>query len=377
MTFQSNMRFGKELKDLQLSDIQFLIDEKIDESQNLEYKQPTQDPQKDCDNIAEVIASFLNTDGGIIVYGISEKKDKEHRYPDKIMWSIFTKERLENLLVSRIQPWNEKIRIHRIENKGNPQEGIFIIEAPRSNNPPHMSNHVYHQRLNFQTKAMEHESVYRAFQTSWIRRRDISKNVIEPLYSEIKSNCGCIRNYRGTLSRKYDIVVENRSYLYDQLGSLIRHKIDEFYDKLEKYSSILCEVRKLTSRMINEELCRVKPDLKDFIRQHINEELFQINLSSKDVSGNIQTRKELYIEDILMKKRSLKKYLQSLFPFEKIIEIKPIIVTPRTELSKSELKDFWEGIKLQAKQNKIYLLMWKERSELLLLGKRILKEMKG
>jgi len=129
--------------------------------------------------------------------------------------------------------------------------------------------------------------------------------------------------------------------------------------------------------MINEELCRVKPDLKDFIRQHINEELFQINLSSKDVSGNIQTRKELYIEDILMKKRSLKKYLQSLFPFEKIIEIKPIIVTPRTELSKSELKDFWEGIKLQAKQNKIYLLMWKERSELLLLGKRILKEMKG
>jgi hypothetical protein len=47
MTNHSTLRFGKELKDLQLSDVQFLIDEKIDESQNLEYKQPSTEPKND------------------------------------------------------------------------------------------------------------------------------------------------------------------------------------------------------------------------------------------------------------------------------------------------------------------------------------------
>ena len=171
VTKHSLLRFGKELTDLRLSHVQFLIDEKIDESQTLEYKKPTNNPQKDCDNIAEVIASFLNTEGGIIVYGVSEIREKEHRYPDKIVWSSCAKEKFENLLLSRVQPWNEKISINRIENENNLQEGIFIIEVPKSNNPPHMSNYIYCQRLNYQTKPMEHESVYRVFQTSWIRRR--------------------------------------------------------------------------------------------------------------------------------------------------------------------------------------------------------------
>ena len=81
------------------------------------------------------------------------------------------KRKLENLLILKVQPWDEKINIRRIENENNHQEGIFIIEVPKSNNPPHMSNYIYCQRLNYQTKPMEHESVYRVFQTSWIRRR--------------------------------------------------------------------------------------------------------------------------------------------------------------------------------------------------------------
>jgi hypothetical protein len=374
----SLLRFGKELKDLLLGDIQFLIDEKIDESQNLEYKQPTQDHQKDCDNLAEVIAGFLNTDGGIIVYGVSEKKEKEHRYPDKIIWSICTKEKLENLLVSRVQPWDERIRMRRIENERNLQEGIFIIEVPKSNNPPHMSNYVYHQRLNFQTKPMEHESVYRVFQTSWIRRRDISKNVIEPLYAEIKSNCWCIKNYRGTLDGKYRQVVDDTTFLYDKLEPLIKQNIDEFYDRLEKYHFVLNEVNRLTSRMINEELCRVKPDLKDLVGQRMGEMRFYINLYLKDSEGNVDSRKGYYIEDILLKKKSLRKYLQSLVPFHKIVKIEPIIETPfQHTIDMTELKDFWEGLKVEVKQNSMYQLMWKERLELLSLGKTILKEMKG
>jgi hypothetical protein len=299
---QSNLRFGKDLKDLHLSDIQFLINEKIDESQNLDYTQPSSDPEKDCDGVAKEVSGFLNTDGGIVIYGVSERREEEHCYPDRIIWSTSTKEWFENMLDSRIQPWDERIRIRRIENEQNPTEGIFVIEVPKSNNPPHMFNHVYYQRLNFKARPMEHENVYRAFQTSWLRRRDISKNVIEPLYSEIKYNSERIRDFRDTSIGNYEFVILDSRFLFDQIDSLTRIKINEFYDRLEKYNNILCETRRLTSRMIADELCRVKPDLRELIQQHINETLFQINLVLKDANGNVQTRKEFYVDDILLKK---------------------------------------------------------------------------
>ena len=178
MTSQSKLRFGKELNKLNINDVKLLISNKIPESQNLEYKKPTNDPQKDCDALAVVISGFLNTEGGIILYGVSEEKFKDHRIPVSIEWSSNAKERIESLLVSRIQPLAERIRIHRIPKKGSITQGVFIIEVPKSTNPPHMSNYVYYQRLNFQTKPMEHQSVYRVFQTSWIRRRENHFNTL-------------------------------------------------------------------------------------------------------------------------------------------------------------------------------------------------------
>lgn len=169
MVNPSQLRFGKELEKLQINDILVLIQNKIDESQNLEYKEPSENLDKDCNSLAETISGFLNTDGGILLYGVSEKREGAHRYPTGIEWCSTAKERLENLLKSRIQPWEEKIKIRRIASKEKEQGGIFVIEIPKSNNPPHMYNYRYYQRLNFQTQPMSHQNVLRAFQTSWTR----------------------------------------------------------------------------------------------------------------------------------------------------------------------------------------------------------------
>lgn len=82
----SQLRFKKELENLRISDILSLIENKIDESQNLEYKEPSRNSDKDCNNLAETISGFLNTDGGIVLYGISEERDGDHRYPIDIKW---------------------------------------------------------------------------------------------------------------------------------------------------------------------------------------------------------------------------------------------------------------------------------------------------
>jgi hypothetical protein len=67
MVSQCKLRFGKGIGEIEIADFQLLINDKIDESQNLEYKKPTDEPQKDCDNLAEVISGFLNTEGGVIL----------------------------------------------------------------------------------------------------------------------------------------------------------------------------------------------------------------------------------------------------------------------------------------------------------------------
>lgn len=83
------------------------------------------------------------------------------------------------------------------------------------------------------------------------------------------------------------------------------------------------------------------------------------------ISGNLSQANGISIRVALLKKKPFKKYLQSLNPLQEITEIVPLIYNSTFKLSISELKDFWYGCKLNAKQNKLYLLMWKERRELL------------
>jgi len=262
-----------------------------------------------------------------------------------------------------------------VPDEKNPVEAVYVIEVPKSNNPPHMCNNIYYQRHNFQNKPMPHESVYRAFQTSWTRRRDIIKYVIEPLYSEIKSNFENIRNYNSIVTRKFEYVTQNRRFIFDLLEMSERKKIEKLYNRLGMYQGILFQVYKYTTKLMNEELGKLKPNMHEVLTQRINEENFLINLCLKDASGNIEHAECISIRDALLKKMSLKKYLRSLYPLQEIIDIIPIINNSYNKLSIEELKDLWNCCKSNVKQNGLYLSMWKERAELLELSKKILKEL--
>lgn len=376
MVTPSLLRFGRELEKLQLSDIEALIQAKIDESQNLEYKEPSNDLEKDCNNIAEGISGFLNTDGGILIYGVSEIKEGDHRYPTDTKWCSATKERLEGLLVSRIYPWEEQIKIKRIQSEENKQNGIFVIEVPKSSNPPHMYDYRYYQRLNFRTLPMTHQSVLRAFQTSWIRRRDLQTNVIEPLYSEIKTNCEKIKKYERGVDTEYQDSLVGTRYLYDQIEPSLQKKIEEFYERMNGLNRFFdWAADKIATMIINEELCRhhIQEELVEWVTRHMGTVNLDANVFVKDASGITKEVRDT-LNGALLQKTTVLSYLQTKYHYETVVEFKPVIRTSGGyyDLDKSEFAELWKDCVSSAEKNETYRFIWDEIPKLLSLGEEIL-----
>ena len=90
-----------------LEDIQKLIESKIEESLTLEYKGELDKNNKE---MAKDISAFANTSGGVIIYGIEEKGN----VPRSIRWTDadHTKERIENIILSNIQPQIRDVTIN-------------------------------------------------------------------------------------------------------------------------------------------------------------------------------------------------------------------------------------------------------------------------
>ena len=141
----SEVYFSKPINDVTLEDIQNLIDRQEMENNTLEY---TEIPKKPSHNeLTREILAFLNTRGGFVIFGVSERN---HKYPYKITWGTFSKEDLVRNLYNKVIPWYENIEICPIENPENKEDRIFIIEIPKSPNLPHVGSEKYWYRNVFE-----------------------------------------------------------------------------------------------------------------------------------------------------------------------------------------------------------------------------------
>jgi len=384
MVNQCKSRFGKEIEELNESDIAILIDNKVDESHNLEYTEPSQNVDKDCNELAKMISGFLNTGGGIIVYGVSEGRKNDHRYPTNLKWIDLSKERLENILVSRVQPWNEKVRIKRVENRANNQEGIFVIEAPKGDNPPHMANYIYFQRLNFQTTPMPHENVFKTFQTSWLSKRELYQNIIQPLYSEIYLNCEELTKYKALepFEEEYSQIINTDRYLYDQIDPSLQQNIDDFYSRTKELHKMLGWVgRRIAIKIINEELWKALLKLKQLrkkVSTQSDYDQLKVRIKAKDPSGSKQNI-EISISEALLQRNTITEFVKcKLHELEyELVEITPFVqaASDKTDLADFIFNEVWERSAKRATKHPRYLNFWDELPKTLKLGKQILEKM--
>ncbi|KRW90642.1 hypothetical protein SD51_13655 [Alicyclobacillus tengchongensis] len=130
---------GKPLSDITAEDIFRLIKEEVPASRTLDYKLELTEDNKEL--LADIIA-FANTDGGIIVYGIEEKKEngKNTGVPFDVtgLTNVITdqvSQRIENVLRDNVEPRLQNVEVRSLNVN---EKVVLLVGVPRSLFAPHM-----------------------------------------------------------------------------------------------------------------------------------------------------------------------------------------------------------------------------------------------
>jgi hypothetical protein len=135
-----------------IDDIDRLISDQVQESLHLDYK--ASQAITDFDELAKDVSAFANSDGGMIIYGVLEKDHLPVAKDGGIDHQKYNRERIENIITSRIFPRIDDLLISQIPLSNS--TSIFAIKVPKSFRAPHQApNKKYHKRFNFKSEAME------------------------------------------------------------------------------------------------------------------------------------------------------------------------------------------------------------------------------
>ncbi|TDP61044.1 AlbA family DNA-binding domain-containing protein [Flavobacterium dankookense] len=162
-------------------DILEIINSRLEESINIEFKNANalSNDKNVKKEISKDITAFANSDGGIIFYGIDEK-DHVANGLSFINGNIFTKEWLENTIISTIQQKIDNLRIFPVRFEDDFLKTIYVVKIPKSPNNPHINgDKKFYKRHNFQSVPMEEYEV----RNSYLKERE-SLVYIEKVISE-------------------------------------------------------------------------------------------------------------------------------------------------------------------------------------------------
>jgi hypothetical protein len=141
-----------------IGEVESLIRHQIQESIHLDYKaSPALSPEK-TNEIAKDVSAFANSDGGILIYGVEE--DKDRHVPLKIdngVDSKWSREWLEQIITSHISPKIEGIEITQIE--VGEKRFVVCVKVPKMLGPHLASDKRFYKRFNFSSFPMEHYEI--------------------------------------------------------------------------------------------------------------------------------------------------------------------------------------------------------------------------
>ena len=229
-------RFFDGKKELNSEDIERFISRSIEESINLDYKDIR--AYDDSDDLAKHISSFANSEGGLIILGVSQNKIEDEKgnvikiYPKEITWGEVSldKESLENRLITRIKPPITELVIKPVRNDEN--KVVFLIDIPKSNFAPHMAaDHRYHKRINFRIHAIEHYEVANLFKVNWIMKEKLVEKIYEPLSEVLEKHAKELNGYSCPFSHEVKQIL-SKTYYQIQMPWELLERIDVYIELL-------------------------------------------------------------------------------------------------------------------------------------------------
>ncbi len=141
--------------------LQQYINEGTEEHTLLEYKGADSLGKSDGKKaeISKDVSAMANSAGGILVYGIKEFDDDARKHlPEKldgIDRTQFSKEWLEQIINSNIQPRITGLSIYPVDLDTGPNHVAYVVEVLQSKTAHQAKDKRYYKRFNFTVEAME------------------------------------------------------------------------------------------------------------------------------------------------------------------------------------------------------------------------------
>jgi hypothetical protein len=301
------MFLKKNLLDLTKEDIESFVNRKVEENQNLDYK----DIRKyyDFNGLSKHISSFANSSGGLLILGVSEEdvgRGKNLRiYPKEITWGdkTLSKETLENKLISRIQPPIKELRSVPVREGNGSKRLIFLFDIPKSKEAPHMAfNKQYYRRLNFRIIAMEHYEIANMFKANWITKQELVKEILIPLSSVLEKQAKLVEDYQHVYVNEIESVLA-KTYYKMQISIELLDRIDHYKDVLNVYSRELQRVWRAIPIIVNRIVAELFEDDISLIEYR---KRFNFITKSNNSEGSLDQNR---IMIFLLKNQSLDIYL--------------------------------------------------------------------
>ncbi|WP_422350820.1 helix-turn-helix domain-containing protein [Flagellimonas sp.] len=137
------------------------IDNQIEESNSLDYKAAgaLANNDKKKNEISKDVSAFANSNGGVIIYGVKEFDDSDKNHLperiDPVERSRISKEWLEQVIATRIQPKIEGTEICPVTVSETENTVIYVVNIPKSSTAHQASDNKYYKRYNFQSEPMQ------------------------------------------------------------------------------------------------------------------------------------------------------------------------------------------------------------------------------
>ena len=156
------------------------------------------------------VSAFANSAGGVLIYGLKESEDTHEAQEIDLGFDPTepSKEQLEQIVNSRIHRRIEGVRYNAVSlNHSRPGRVAYVISVPESSHAPHMADHRFYRRFEFESVPMEEFEVRERYRRETYPSRDIVRawfdDGMNPLLDSLASEQRTLGDDRWTWNHFY------------------------------------------------------------------------------------------------------------------------------------------------------------------------------